>query len=383
MNIPSSIITLLFGVLLTLISLWYGQNHNLLPIQASEEAPLVDDLFNMMMTISTGLFLMVQGILVYSLFKFRRQPGDDSDGPYIEGNIPLEILWTSIPAVIVLGIAIYSFEVYNQMGGLNPMDHSVAHGHSTHQVATMPGSAIAAPLLEDVNSNDVNGNVEVITSLGTTTETNTPTKTEAISAETTDTETTAIPVSSSASQTDPIDPKAEMVIQVTGLQYAWLFTYPNSGVVAGELHVPVGRTIRLDISANDVLHAFWVPEFRVKQDAIPGAKSELRFRPSRIGEYPVICAELCGPYHGAMKTKVIAETQSDFDAWLASQQVASGTDHLEHAIALQQPQTKTPSSAHQSSPDQFLAPFVDNLGIHGTEIVNQLHPDHSSSSAAL
>jgi len=65
-----------------------------------------------------------------------------------------------------------------------------------------------------------------------------------------------------------------------------------------EMHVPVGREVLVNISANDVIHAFWVPEFRLKQDAIPGRQSEVQFTPKIAGEYPLICAELCGPYHG-------------------------------------------------------------------------------------
>ena len=102
MNIPSSIITLLLGVGLTLVSLWYGQNHGLMPAAVSEEATHVDGLFNAMMTISVGLFLGVQGLIVYCAIKFRRKPGELGDGSAVEGNVPLEILWTAIPAAIVL-----------------------------------------------------------------------------------------------------------------------------------------------------------------------------------------------------------------------------------------------------------------------------------------
>ncbi len=339
MNIPGSITTLLIGIVLTVVSLWYGQNHGLMPVAASTDAPLVDGLFDIMMTIGTGLFLLVQGVLVYSFFKFRRKPGDDTDGPYIEGNVPLEILWTSIPAVIVLGIAVYSFDIYNSMGGLDPMDHSVAHhSQSTRPMATMPGAAIAGTLTTVAPADGVSDPLA-------------PTATQE-----------PLPVATSA--------PAEMTVQAAGLQYAWIFTYPDSGVVAGELHVPVGTRIKLAISANDVLHAFWVPEYRVKQDAIPGTPTELAFTPSRVGEYPVICAELCGPYHGAMKTKVIAESPADFNAWIASQRVASAAG-LEGAIAL---------TAADKPVDQFLAPFVAPLGVDAATL-QQIHSAHPPSAS--
>lgn len=370
MNIPSSITTLLIGILLTVVSLWYGQNHDLMPVEASEEAVLIDGLFNLMMTIGTGLFLIVQGALIYSLIKFRRRPDDDTDGPYIEGNIPLEILWTSIPAVIVLGIAIYSFEVYTNIGGLNPMDHSVAHGHPTHQTAAaVPGSAIAATLADATTDYPTTRNEQVEQGV-----TQDP-ATAAVRDETIPQRKDAPSMGVTAPRLGPTPDKQgkppEFVVNVTGLQFAWLFTYPDTGIVSGELHVPVGREILLNISANDVIHAFWVPEYRLKQDAIPGKQTELRFTPSRVGEYTVVCAELCGAYHGAMKSKVIAEAPADFEAWLESQKVASG-DRFDQAVAL---------GTTDNSTDKFLTPFVTQWGVK-PDTVQQLHSAHVHPSAS-
>ncbi|NJO72578.1 MAG: hypothetical protein HC833_01655 [Leptolyngbyaceae cyanobacterium RM1_406_9] len=101
-QIPASLLPLLTGVLITLISLWVGQHHGLLPEQASEQAPLVDQFFNVMVTIATALFLVVQGAIVLFIIQFRRRAGDDTDGVAIKGSFPLEILWTAIPAVIVI-----------------------------------------------------------------------------------------------------------------------------------------------------------------------------------------------------------------------------------------------------------------------------------------
>lgn len=367
---------MLAGIALTLISLWYGQNHGLLPEAASEEAPLVDGLFNAMMTISTGIFLLVQGVLIISVFKFRRRKGDDTDGPPVHGNIPLEILWTAIPAVIVLGISVYSFEVYLREGGVDPMNHAAMHSSHTEQVAQGPGSmftshagaAIAAPLpdAEVANSNQQLQEQAV----------QDPATANARNQE--------IPQRQNAPGMGVTAPSIgptpenqgkspEFVVNVTGLQYAWIFTYPDSGVVSGELHVPVGREVKLNISANDVIHAFWVPEFRLKQDAVPGMQTELRFTPSKAGEYPVICAELCGAYHGGMKTRVLVQAPPEFDAWLRSQQpVASETD-LSQAIA---------ANPVEQSADEFLSPFVSDLGIDAgvlQQIPNSHHSHHSAS----
>jgi len=113
------------------------------------------------------------------------------------------------------------------------------------------------------------------------------------------------------------DPDA-MVVHVTGIQWAWKFEYDN-GVVSDELHIPVDKQVLLKMTSNDVIHSFWVPEFRVKQDLVPGRTTELRITPTLIGDYKVRCAELCGTSHSYMEKPVIVTTQSDFDAWMGGQ----------------------------------------------------------------
>lgn len=321
-KIPNSITTLIIGVLVTLVSLWYGQNNGLLPIDASAQATQIDRLFNTMLAISTGLFLVIQGALLYALFAFRRRPEDNTDAEPIHGNVPLEILWTAIPTAIVLWLAIYSFDVYKAVdrGGLPTMGH-MAHAAQEMSVASLPkDAAIAAPLVEtgqtDAGAGEINQSPQ---DPATTTVRNqeVPELREAPG--------TGLTSPSFGPTSKEKGKLPEVAINVTGLQFAWIFTYPESGVVSGELHVPVGQDVNLNISANDVIHAFWVPEFRLKQDAIPGRQARLRFTPSRIGTYPVICAELCGAYHGAMKTKVVVQTPEEYSAWLQSQRMATGT----------------------------------------------------------
>ncbi len=305
-KIPNSILTMLAGIGLTVISLWYGQNHGLLPIAASDEALMVDGLFNTMMTIAMGLFLLVQGILIFAAVKYRQRPGDETDGPPIRGNIPLEILWTGIPAILVLVIAVYSFEVYNSMGGLDPM---TAQEMSHHQMTKTPGTAIAATIPTTAETTLVN-NSETKIALGLG----------------------AAPAL--------VGKTPDVVVNVTGLQYAWIFNYPDKDITSGELHIPVGGDIQLKISATDVIHSFWMPEFRLKQDAIPGTPAEIRFTPKRVGTYPVVCAELCGAYHGGMRTQVIVHTPADFEAWVASQVAEANAEannqNIDQAIALNQ-----------------------------------------------
>ena len=70
------------------------------------------------------------------------------------------------------------------------------------------------------------------------------------------------------------------------------------------------------MEAKDVIHAFWVPQFRLKQDVIPGQTTVLTFTPTRPGSYPIVCAELCGPYHGGMRSTVVVHEPDEFEAWV-------------------------------------------------------------------
>jgi len=122
-------------------------------------------------------------------------------------------------------------------------------------------------------------------------------------------------------ETRRVDPEA-MVVKVTGLQWSWTFEYPSVNglaIVSDELHVPVGRQVLLRMTSNDVIHSFWVPEFRVKQDLVPGRITELRITPTLVGNYVVRCAELCGTSHAYMEKPVIVSSQADFDTWMSGQ----------------------------------------------------------------
>ena len=101
------------------------------------------------------------------------------------------------------------------------------------------------------------------------------------------------------------------------MQFAFIFRYPDSGIISGELHVPVGQTVALNMEAKDVIHAFWVPQFRLKQDVIPGQPTLLSFTATKAGRYPIICAELCGPYHGGMRSTVVVEDPDDYSTWVS------------------------------------------------------------------
>ena len=302
-QIPSSILTLIAGVVIALISLWVGQHHGLMPEQASEQAPLVDNFFNLMVTIATALFLVVEGAIVIFVIQYRQRKGDDTDGDPTEGNIPLEIVWTAVPAIIVIGLGIYSVQVYNDMGGFAPTRQSMmAHHQAPGSGHPIMSSALAAPLTADPQPSEANNGVDVAYTYGI------------------------------GATPDEESKASELTVNVTGLQYAWIFNYPDNGAISGELHVPVGQSVQLNLSAQDVIHSFWAPQLRLKQDAIPGQETQLQFVVTKPGDYPIVCAELCGSYHGSMRTRLIAHTPEAFDEWLESNRVAQ-QPNLDQAVA--------------------------------------------------
>ena len=87
--------------------------------------------------------------------------------------------------------------------------------------------------------------------------------------------------------------------------------------------LPEGRPIDFRIESNDVIHSFWVPEFRLKSDAVPGLTTKIRLTPDRVGRYQVVCAELCGIGHAAMRQSVRVVPEDEFDSWLEDQQQAA------------------------------------------------------------
>jgi cytochrome c oxidase subunit 2 len=202
---------------------------------ASLQGVYIDNLFSIALGAGTVVFVLVQGLLLYSIIRFHRQPGDDEDGPPIHGNTRLEIVWTVIPAIVVFVLSILSYQ------------------------------ALAA-----------------------------------------------------AERPSP----DELVVEVRGLQYAWQFYYPDYDITSTEMHLPVDRPARLKLRSNDVVHSFWVPEFRIKKDVMPDRVTETRITPIEEGVYPIVCAELCGAAHAAMRSNVVVESDGNFQQWVASEGAA-------------------------------------------------------------
>ena len=278
MPIPASILTLAAGILLALVSLWVGQNINLMPVAAADDASAVDALFKVLFSIGVGLLLGITAMLVVALVAFRRRPGDHLDGPAVEGNLPLEVFWTAVPAIVILILGVYSYDIYARMGGMADFHH-----HTSMPPPEVQQASLGHPPDPDTV---IWGGIDRA-------------------------EGAAFPV------------------EVTAMQFAFIFHYPQQNFTTGELHLPLGQPVELRLKANDVIHAFWVPEFRLKQDVIPGQPTMLSFTANRQGDYDIICAELCGPYHGGMRSKVVVEDPQEFEEWLVHNTpatVATGPD---------------------------------------------------------
>lgn len=207
------------------------------PAQASSESRQIDTLFRFLLSVGGMVFLLTQGVLFYSIFRFRVRRGDTSDGPNVHGNALLEFIWTLVPTILVTVIAIYSYQIW---------------------------VTIQAPK------------------------------------------------------------ENEQVVQVRGARYAWTFEYYDEAndisFNSPVLHVYSGRPVRMEMNTEDVIHSFWVPAMRIKQDLLPGRTTTVRFTPLEAGEYRVVCTELCGGGHGQMYASIIVhEDEAAYLDWYNEQ----------------------------------------------------------------
>jgi len=226
----------LFIVVLAALAWFVLDTRFLLPTGAAEQAKPIDSLFNLEFKLMAVMFGLIAGLMLYSVIFFRRKKGDETDGPHVTGNTPLEIIWTAVPFIIVISLALLGAK-----------------------------------------------------SLG---------------------------------ETQRIDPRA-LEVKVTGQQWSWSFEYPSYNIVTNELVLPEGKQALLKLYATDVIHSFWVPEWRVKQDAVPGTEQSLRITPSEVGEFRLICAEICGAQHANMVAPVRVVSQSAFTDWVEQQMTGS------------------------------------------------------------
>jgi cytochrome c oxidase subunit 2 len=226
------------------------------PPSGSVEAEQVDTLFRFMLFIGGAIFLLVNGLLLYSVIRFRARKGDNSDGPPIQGNTTLEFTWTVIPAIIVLVLTIYSFQVWT----------SITTPKENEQVVHVVGQRFAWSFTYDIPADTL---PEGIT----------------------------------------LDQLPEAVRAVYDSGNVMRFT-------SSQLHTWVGQPVHTLLNTQDVNHSFWIPGMRIKQDLLAGRQTDVRFTPDEAGVYRIVCAELCGPGHGEMAGMVTDNGATLQGAWL-------------------------------------------------------------------
>jgi len=255
----------------------------------SPNADSIKTLYILIFCLALVIFIGVEGLLVYSLFKYRARKGRTA--AQIHGNTKLEIGWTVGAAAILIFITAFTFI---KLGSIKNPKPSESAGN---QVAMTDGELLAS--------------------------------------------------------TDQPTPKGPVLrLRVDGQQYVWAYQYPDKNKVRSyaDMVVPVGETVLLDITSDDVAHSWWIPKLGGKMDAVPGYHNKTWFQiPSKNLDkaspdskyqnmhaviYTGQCAELCGRNHANMLARVIGVSQDDYNAWL--QRKATEIKQAQQTVAAQQ-----------------------------------------------
>ncbi|MCP4537922.1 MAG: cytochrome c oxidase subunit II [Chloroflexi bacterium] len=153
----------------------------------------------------------------------------------------------------------------------------------------------------------------------------------------------------------------ELLVGAIGQQWSWSFDYAEYGVVSPELVLPVNRPVMFHIQSTDVIHSFWVPEFRIKMDAIPGILNEARVTPTEVGDYTAYCSELCGTAHAYMTAPVRVIEGPAFDEWMSEQQAIVQAAEEGDASSAQYAQTFGCLGCHSTDGSELVGPTFQGL----------------------
>ena len=237
-------LAVVLALIATGIGIWLSYLIHWFPVQASTQARNTDRLYHVLVIATIPIFVLVVAVILYSVWQFRMKPGEElKDGPPIHGNTRLEVIWTALPAILLLGMVGYSFVV----------------------------------LAENEKK-----------------------------------------------------PSREIDVGVTGQQFVWTYQYPPS-VTGGapinsyKLYLPEGESVEFNMRSKDVIHAFWIPAFRIQEDVVPGIVTHWRATPDRLGTYPVVCNLLCGVGHSLMRSTAHVVPEAQFKAWIKSQESTAST----------------------------------------------------------
>ena len=218
----------------------------LLPESASTFAPEIDRMYYVILVITGAVFVLTELTLFYFAWRYRHREGRKAEP--VHGNVKAEIVWTTIPFIIVLGIAFASRGPWDEIKNR----------------ANIPADA--------------------------------------------------------------------MELWVTAKQFEWNVTYPGADgefetaddfTLRNQFHVPVNRPVKVVLRSEDVIHSFFLPQMRLKQDVVPGMEIPAWFQATEAGEYTIGCAELCGLGHTRMKGILTVQSAADFQSWLAERQAAA------------------------------------------------------------
>jgi cytochrome c oxidase subunit II len=224
----------------------------------SPQAEDIDTLYKITLYIAIVIFLLVEGVLIWSLVKFRARRG----GPpaaQIRGNTPLELSWTVAAALILVVLTVVTFVYLGNIKNPAPSGpNGLARGAQVASIDQAKPPTSGGPALD---------------------------------------------------------------VKVNGQQYVWRYDYPGSEQLFSyyEMVVPTNTTVTLDITASDVIHSWWIPKLGGKADATPGYTNHTWFKISKPGVYKGQCAELCGPGHADMRAVVRALPPGGYEAWARRQ----------------------------------------------------------------
>jgi cytochrome c oxidase subunit II len=225
------------GIIATAIGIAIGLTIHWFPPADSTQADKIDTLWDVLVIATVPVFVLVTVIVSFAVIEFRMRPGEENlDGPPIHGNTRLEVIWTAIPAILIVGLVTYAYVV-----------------------------------MRDIEQAPAAGN--------------------------------------------------ERVVTVTGQQFTWSFAYNEGGkkFTTAQLYLPAGKSVKFDVQSKDVIHDFWVPDFRMKIDAVPGITTHYRVtpkNPAAIGDHAIVCAELCGLGHAFMRQTAHILAPAAFDKWV-------------------------------------------------------------------
>ena len=160
---------------------------------------------------------------------------------------------------------------------------------------------------------------------------------------------------------ESVDPQKAMEVHVIGKQWMWKLEHLQGKREINELHVPVGQTVKLVMTSQDVIHSFFMPSFRIKEDVLPGRYTTQWFKPTELGTYPIFCAQYCGTNHARMIGQVVVMSPSEFAAWLSTGRetlsVAQRGERLFHSFGC--------SGCH-SAQAAVRAPLLE--GVYGSQV---------------